>query len=175
MCDRFLLLASGSGWVSAWADSLGCGGTGIELSPAVHAGGGPCISGNRNFEGSPRKGVGASATMWVWECEESGAKVNQTGCYSRPPILGNPLVPSRAIMRAAVCDSARDLAQRLISYYSVLFIMFVSLSLSLYIYIYIMYMCMILYYVSYCVCVYIYIYMCIYIYIYIYIYIIIQL
>ena len=48
-------------------------------------------------KGVPRKGVWTSVNMRVWTCNELGVKHDRTSCYLRPPFLGTPLVPSRAI------------------------------------------------------------------------------
>ena len=52
----------------------------------------------RGTKGVPRKGVWTSVNLRVWTCEESRAKHDQTSCYSRPPFLGTPLVPSRRVV-----------------------------------------------------------------------------
>ena len=49
----------------------------------------------RGTKGVPRKGVWASVNTRVWTRKELRAKHDQTSCYSRPPFLGTPLVPSR--------------------------------------------------------------------------------
>ena len=52
----------------------------------------------RGTKGVPRKGVWTPVTMRVFKCKELRVNNDRTSCYLRPPFLGTPIVPSRALL-----------------------------------------------------------------------------
>ena len=54
----------------------------------------------RGTKGVPRKGVWTSVNVRVWACKELRVRHDQTSKYSRPPLFGTFLVPSRLLARA---------------------------------------------------------------------------